>query len=244
MVKIWQKKYFKLTLLLTSFDASQKLCQRTNLVTNMIKNNYQARNIIIPNADNIFLLKKDDEEMDYEENVFTQEINIIETDSEVETNIFSSDTDSEIEFDPISIETGNDLFDDVIYENATMKVSQFNFLLSLFISRFSLSKKCSKELLKLIYFILPQPNKISKNVDKLYINHDLKKPLKQIVRSGCWKPKLSVDSACDDKDCVYNNNLNIKESGLEVYYLDTSTQLELIIKREAPTILKYAEVSK
>ncbi len=30
-----------------------------------------------------------------------------------------------------------------IYENATLKISQFNFLMTLFISRFSLRKKCS-----------------------------------------------------------------------------------------------------
>jgi hypothetical protein len=98
-----------------------------------------------------------------------------------------------------------------------MKISQFNFLLSLIISRFSLSKKCSKELLKLIYFIVPQPNKISKNLNKLYINHNLKKPIKKIVCSGCWKPKLNVDLRCEYKGCVYNNISNITEPGLEVF---------------------------
>jgi hypothetical protein len=72
----------------------------------------------------------------------------------------------------------------------------------LFKSRFSLSKKCSTDILKLIYFIIPQPNKISKNVDKLYINHDLIKPLKQIVCSGYWKLKFIVDNVCNDQVCV------------------------------------------
>ncbi len=65
----------------------------------------------------------------------------------------------------------------------------------MFKSRFSLSKKCSTDFLKLIYFIIPQPNKISKNVDKLYINHDLIKPF---IRS--WF--IIVDSVCNDQVCV------------------------------------------
>jgi len=156
------------------------------------------------------------------------------------SDTFSSDSENDEVI--VELENDNDELDDFIYENATLKISQFNFLMTLFISRFSLSKKCSKDLLKLICFLLPQPHKIKKNIEKLYRYHDIKKTLKEIVCSSCWTPKINVNSHCENKDCSFNNCSNVNESGLEVFYLDTTLQLEAILKREGANILKYKNV--
>ncbi len=76
------------------------------------------------------------------------------------SDTFSSDSENDEVI--VELENENDELVDFIYENATLKISQFNFLMTLFISRFSLRKKCSKDLLKLIGFLLPQPHKIKK----------------------------------------------------------------------------------
>jgi hypothetical protein len=65
-------------------------------------------------------------ELDYEEN------------SEIDANN-SLQEDSE---DQDYGDKSNKFEDYFIYENSSMKISQFNLLLTLFISRFSLSKKC------------------------------------------------------------------------------------------------------
>jgi hypothetical protein len=52
-----------------------------------------------------------------------------------------------------------------------------------------LNKKCSKELLKLIVYLPPKPSKIKKNLESLYINNGVNKPIKKFVCSGCWKVK-------------------------------------------------------
>jgi hypothetical protein len=57
------------------------------------------------------------------------------------SDTFSSDSENDEVI--VELENDNDELDDFIYENATLKISQFNFLMTLFISRFSLSKKCS-----------------------------------------------------------------------------------------------------
>ena len=57
------------------------------------------------------------------------------------SDTFSSDSENDEVI--VELENDNDELDDFIYENATLKISQFNFLMTLFISRFSLRKKCS-----------------------------------------------------------------------------------------------------
>ena len=121
------------------------------------------------------------ESMEIEQNELS-----INTDSEgsyISNFSCSAQSDTDIEFDDqLDDNKGvTDRIDYFIYENATIKTSQFNLLLSLFISRYSLSKKCSKELLKLISFLLPQPNKVCKTVEKLYVNHNLNTPVKKYV---------------------------------------------------------------
>ncbi len=153
----------------------------------------------------------------------------------------SSESENENNFDEDAF-IEDDKIDYLIYENASLKKSQFNILLTLFITRHSLNQKCSKDLLKLICFLLPQPNKISKSVEKLYINHDVTKPVKKFVCSGCWKTKTNIDSHCENADCIFNQRTTVKESGLEVLYLDASQQLASILKREKLTILKYKNV--
>ena len=125
-----------------------------------------------------------------------------------------------------------------IYKNAIITVAQFNLLLTLFISRFSLSKICSEQLLKLVIFLLPKPNKICKSVSKLYLNNNIKKPIKKIVCSTCWEEKGVLKSRCKNDLCVFDN----KDTQLEVFYLDSTQQLESILKRKKQTILKYKNV--
>lgn len=96
--------------------------------------------------------------------------------------------------------------------------------------------------LKLIAFLLPQSNKIRKSVEKLYINRTVTKPVKKYVCSGCWNAKLDTDAHCDNNSCIYNQRTNVKETGLEVLYLDASQQLGSILKREKLTIQKYKNV--
>ncbi len=155
-----------------------------------------------------------------------------------------SDTESTTSIEDNVDETDCNV-DPFIYSDANLKLSQFNLLLSLFISRYSLSKKCSKELLKLLSFLLPTPNKISKTVEKLYANHNSNKPIKKFVCSCCWNAKESIDSCCENVLCAYYQgaSVSLKENGLEVLYLDTSQQLESILKRERLTIIKYKTVN-
>ncbi len=185
------------------------------------------------------------ESMEIEQNELS--INTESEDTCISNFSCSAQSDTDIKFDDqLDDNKGvTDRIDYFIYENATIKTSQFNLLLSLFISRFSLSKKCSKELLKLISFLLPQPNKVCKTVEKLYANHNLNTPVKKYVCAGCWKSKANVESCCENTLCMYNQGTasSIKENGLEVLYLDASQQLESILKRERSTIIKYKAVS-
>ena len=82
------------------------------------------------------------------------------------------------------------------------------------------------------------------SVDKLYINNNINKPIKKIVCSGCWEIKSNIDIHCENESCLFNKNKTIKESGLEVIYLDATQQLDSIIKREKLTILNYKTVKK
>jgi hypothetical protein len=121
-------------------------------------------------------------------------------------------------------------------------MSQFNLLLTLFITRFLLSKICSEELLKLIIFLLPKPNKITKSVAKLYSNKNNKMPIKKIVCSNCWDLKNELDARCKNSSCVFDDKVALKDTQLEVFYLDPVQQLESILKREKQTMLKYKKL--
>ena len=143
-----------------------------------------------------------------------------------------------------TIETNDteDTLDHLIYESSSIKISQFNLLLSLFISRFKLSKLCSNVLLKLIAVILPQPNKVTKKMENLYVNNNSTKTVKKFVGSGCWMVKTDLDVHCDNAICIFNVKNKLKETGLEVIHLDTTQQLESILKREKLSIIKYKNV--
>jgi hypothetical protein len=168
-----------------------------------------------------------------------------ELDEKESDEILSSNSSIEDSADESYEEQSNENSDQAIYENSSVKISQFNLLLTLFISRFSLSKKCSKELLKLIVFLLPKPTKIKKSVETLYINNGVNKPIKKFVCSGCWVDKKSIDIHCENSSCIFSNKRNsLKESGLEILYLNSQQQLESILKREKSTILKYKTVIK
>jgi hypothetical protein len=165
-------------------------------------------------------------ELDYEEN------------SEIDANNSLQEDSEDGEYG----EKSNKFEDYFIYENSPMKISQFNLLLTLFISRFSLSKKCCKELLKLIVLLLPKPHRIKKSVENLYFNNEINKPIQKYVCSGCWVVKPTIDIQCKNTSCIFKKNIRLKESGLDVLYLDASQQLESILKREKSTILKYKTV--
>jgi hypothetical protein len=71
-----------------------------------------------------------------DEDILKNNTYIIEGDKDTDSNntsLFSIDTDSKVEIDLIESDSKNDIFDEFIYENGTMKISQFNFLFSLFI---------------------------------------------------------------------------------------------------------------
>jgi len=76
-----------------------------------------------------------------------------ETSEELTSDSFSSDN-SEVEPDFVLTDIDEDNYEDCpIYQSSATRMSQFNLLLTLFITRFSLSKICSEELLKLIIFL-------------------------------------------------------------------------------------------
>jgi hypothetical protein len=194
-----------------------------------------------------FLTKTDKNKLDenkLDENELDEnELDENELDEGQNQSIFSDNSFMEDSEDDENENNSKDYSDDFIFENSSIKISQFNLLLTLFISRFSLSKKCSKELLKLIVYLLPKPSKIKKNLESLYINNGVNKPIKKFVCSGCWKVKKSIEIHCENSFCVFNKKSNLNETGLEVLYLDASQQLESILKREKSTILKYKTVS-
>ena len=166
-----------------------------------------------------------------------------ELDERESDEVLSNNSSIEDSEDESYEEQSNEYTDQAIFENSSVKISQFNLLLTLFISRFSLSIKCSKELLKLIVFLLPKPSKIKKSIETLYINNGVNKPIKKFVCSGCWKDKKNIDIHCENSSCIFNNkSSSLKESGLEVLYLNSQRQLESILKREKSTILKYKTV--
>jgi hypothetical protein len=73
-------------------------------------------------------------------------------------------------------------------------------------------------------------------------NNEINKPIQKYVGSGCWVVKPTIDIQCENTSCIFKKNIRLKESGLEVMYLDASQQLESILKREKSTILKYKTV--
>lgn len=54
--------------------------------------------------------------------------------------------------------------------------------------------------------------------------------------------KTDLDVHCDNAICIFNVKNKLKETGLEVIHLDTTQQLESILKREKLSIIKYKNV--
>jgi hypothetical protein len=105
-----------------------------------------------------FLTKTDKNKLD-ENKLDENELDENELDEGQNQSILSDNSFMEDSEDDENENNSKDYSDDFIFENSSIKISQFNLLLTLFISRFSLSKKCSKELLKLIVYLLPKPSK-------------------------------------------------------------------------------------
>ena len=113
-----------------------------------------------------FLTKTDKnelEENELDENELDEnELDENELDEGQNQSILSDNSFMEDSEDDEKKNYSKDYSDDFIFENSCIKISQFNLRLTLFISRFSFRKKCSKELLKLILYLLPKPSKIKK----------------------------------------------------------------------------------
>jgi hypothetical protein len=110
--------------------------------------------------------------------------------------------------------------------------------MALFMSRFSLSYKCIKELLRIFKSLLPYPNSVKVSLNEI-INLNKKigkeKPIIEKTCSICWT-NLNKNLFCVNRDCKgKNRNTNC----LEVIYFNTEHQLQNILKRENEKIKKY-----
>ena len=118
-----------------------------------------------------------------------------------------------------------------IFNGSTNTVDNFNLLLALFISRFNLSLKCADELLKLIEFILPQPNNLKKQFKNIMNEMEISDSYsKDCLCSCCWNKK-NDQNMCDNSECVLSKaEFTVqKDCSLELYIFDINEQINEII---------------
>ena len=136
--------------------------------------------------------------------------------------------------------------EDYIYEGSHLTISEFNLIMSLFMSRFGLTNQCMNSLLKVIRFILPDSNRTPANLQKMKNEMSVKKSYRsETVCMRCFNIKTNMDSLCTNEDCIYSNSTQMEPSKTsnEIVYFDAHSQLTEIIKRENNCIEKYYHVS-
>ena len=122
-----------------------------------------------------------------------------------------------------------------IFKESNLSIKSFNLILALFISRFNLSFKCADELLKLLQFILPQPNNLNKKLNTIIDQIDIIDQSKvEYLCPNCWYKKNELSESCKNEECEFYSD--VKES-IEVHLFDINKQLNEIIEREEENIL-------
>jgi hypothetical protein len=54
-------------------------------------------------------------------------------------------------------------------------------------------------------------------------------PIKKIVFSNCWDLKNGLDARCKNSSCVFDDKVALKDTQLEVFYLDPVQLQESIL---------------
>jgi hypothetical protein len=114
-------------------------------------------------------------------------------------------------------------------------------MVSLFVSTYKLNDACAKDLLKIFSIVLPQPNKVKRNINKLRfdLNEDTNDNKTEIICEKCWTIKNDYGPCLNTRCSISNKEPN---SG-EIFYFNVPKQLDQILKREAECLVRYKNVN-
>jgi hypothetical protein len=130
---------------------------------------------------------------------------------------------------------------DYIYETSKLTIENFYLIVSLFRCRYKLSDNCVIELLKLICFLLPNPNKVKANLNKLNFGDDADHAfLSKLVCNNCWKPLSNITKHCENRGCrsheLYKSHKVPVDAFSDVFFFDAEQQLKEICLKQAEFI--------
>ena len=179
---------------------------------------------------------------------------VFESENEINSTSFSFESKSSEETndsdDNILVEQSpkyeTEKLNDYIFDSSLISSKDFNLLLTLFTSRFNLSFKCVDELLKLIKFVLPEPNYLSSNFNSIIKPIELsKKYVQEYLCSSCWSAKNNQNSSCINNKCaLYECDCSLQtDCTIELFIFDINEQLNEIIITEEQTMISYQIVN-
>lgn len=95
-----------------------------------------------------------------------------------------------------------------LFNGSVIESQYFYIMLSLFVSNYKLSDACAKDLLKLFSIVLPQPNSIKRNIDKLrfdkYNEQEPQTSITEIVCEKCWNIKIDYGPCLNESCSLFN----------------------------------------
>jgi hypothetical protein len=111
-------------------------------------------------------------------------------------------------------------------------------MVSLFVSTYKLSDDCTKDLLKIFSTVLPQPNSIKRNINRLRFDmndaQESQTGITEIICEKCWKVKYDYGPCLNESCSLFNK----EPSSGELFFFDAPKQLNQIIERESDCLKK------